>query len=227
MPQKGRLPVEQKSKIVEDYLTGKIGMRSTCRTLGIGMETMKIWIRLYKTRGPEGLIPTSKSRHYSADLKETVVREYLKGGISQADLCRKYDITHSGIVRKWLKKYNCHKGFRAVSKEVHMTKGRITAFDERLEMVSECISLGKDYGKIVERYNVSYQQVYGWVKKYESEGPNGLIDRRGKRKEEASMTEVEKLHAELKLIKAKLRYAEMENDLLKKLDEIERRGRLR
>ena len=41
------------------------------------------------------------------------------------------------------------------------------------------------------------------------------------------MTEVEKLHAELKLIKAKLRYAEMENDLLKKLDEIERRGRLR
>ena len=108
-----------------------------------------------------------------------------------------------------------------------MTKGRTTTFDERLEMVSECISLGNDYGKIVEKYNVSYQQVYGWVHKYEAEGPNGLIDRRGKRKEEAFMTETEKLRAELKLTKAKLRYAEMENDLLKKLDEIERRGRLR
>ena len=108
-----------------------------------------------------------------------------------------------------------------------MAKGRLTTFDERLEMVSECISLGKDYGKIVEKYGVSYQQVYGWVHRYETEGPGGLVDRRGKRKEKAAMTEAEKLRVELKITKAKLRYAEMENDLLKKLDEIERRGRWR
>lgn len=228
MPQKGRLPNEQKIQIVEDYLAGKIGMRSTCRTLGIGLETMKVWIRLYKTRGQEGLIPVSNFRHYSPELKETVVKEYLKGGISQADLCSKYDITHSGIVRKWLKKYNCHKGFRKnTSKEVPMTKGRPTTFDERLEMVSECISAGKDYNKIAEKYGVSYQQIYGWVRRYEIEGPDGLNDRRGIRKEESNMTETEKLRAELRMTKAKLRYAEMENDLLKKLDEIERRGRWR
>lgn len=227
MPQKGRLPVEEKVRIVEDYLAGKIGLRSTCRAMGIGQTTLKLWIRLYETRGVEGLTPTAKERKYSAELKETVVKEYMAGGISLEGLCRKYDITHSKIVRKWIEKYNCHKEFRSPNNrsEIYMTKGHITTLDERIDIVSYCISNGKNYGKAIERYGVSYQQVYTWVKKYEKYGADGLIDRRGKRKEEASMTEVEKLRAELRITQAKLKNAEMENDVLKKLDEIERRWR--
>jgi transposase-like protein len=225
MPQKGRLPVEEKVRIVEDYLAGKIGFRSTCETKGIGQSTLKLWIRLYEMRGIAGLTPTAKGRKYSSELKETVVREYVAGGISLEGLCRKYDITHSQIVRKWIKKYNCREEFKAPNSgsEIYMAKGRETTLDERIEIVSYCIANGKDYGKVIERYGVSYQQVYTWVRKNEKYGADGLIDRRGKRKDEASMTEVEKLQAELKITQAKLKNAELENDVLKKLDEVERR----
>lgn len=195
--------------------------------MGIGQSTLKLWIRLYETRGVDGLTPTAKERKYSDELKERVVKEYMAGGISLEGLCRKYDITDSQIVRKWIRKYNCHKEFKSPNSrsEIYMTKGHITTLDERIDIVSYCISNGNDYGKAIEKYSVSYQQVYTWVKKYEKYGADGLIDRRGKRKEEASMTEVEKLQAELRITQAKLKNAEMENDVLKKLDEIERRWR--
>ena len=54
-------------------------------------------------------------------------------------------------------------------------------------------------------------------------GIEALQDRRGKRKAADSLTEIEKLRAELKLEKAKRQKTEMELSFLKKLDEIERR----
>ena len=50
-----------------------------------------------------------------------------------------------------------------------------------------------------------------------------MQDNREKRKLEDSLTEIEKLHAELKLERAKRKQSEMEISFLKKLDEIERR----
>ena len=104
-----------------------------------------------------------------------------------------------------------------------MVKGRKTTLDERIEIVQDCISNGRDYGQVIEKHKVSYQQVYTWVRKYEERGVDGLSDRRGKRKDESDMTEIEKLRAELKLTQAKLKRAGIENDLLKKVEEIERR----
>lgn len=85
-----------------------------------------------------------------------------------------------------------------------------------------CIANNKDYGKTIERYGVSYQQIYGWASKYEESGIDGLIDRRGKRKAEVSMTEVEKLRAQLKLKDAENLKLQMENELLKNLEALER-----
>ncbi len=104
-----------------------------------------------------------------------------------------------------------------------MVKGRKTTLDERIEIVRDCISNGRDYGQTIEKHKVSYQQVYTWVRKYEERGIEGLSDRRGKRKDELDMTESEKLRAELKLTQAKLKRAEIENELLKKVEEKERR----
>ena len=103
-----------------------------------------------------------------------------------------------------------------------MTKGRKTTQEERIEIVCHCIANNKDYGKTIERYSISYQQIYGWVKKYEHSGINALTDRRGKRKAETSMTEIEKLRVQLKLKESENMRLQMENDLLKKLAELER-----
>ena len=104
-----------------------------------------------------------------------------------------------------------------------MTKRRKTTYEERIEIVSFCIENHKDYQLTVDTYQVSYQQIYSWVKKYESQGVEALTDKRGRTKPEAEMTELEKLRAENRLLKAQNKRQEMEMAFLKKLDEIERR----
>lgn len=103
-----------------------------------------------------------------------------------------------------------------------MAKGKKTTQEERIESVSHCIANNKDYGLTIEMYGVSYQQIYSWVRKYEADGIDALSDRRGKRKDGASMSEMERLVAQLKLKEAENLRLQMENDLLKKLAALER-----
>ena len=78
--------------------------------------------------------------------------------------------------------------------------------------------------RILQRfYDVSYSQVYGWVQKYLKNGNDALTDKRGKRKEESELTEVEKLQRQNKILEARIRELEMEAVLLKKVQELERR----
>ena len=101
-----------------------------------------------------------------------------------------------------------------------MNKGRKTTLEERTEMVAFCIENGKDYGLTAEKYGVSYNQIYSWVRKYEEKGAEGLTDRRGKAKPEEELTEADKLRMENKILQAKIKDMEMENAILKKLKEL-------
>ena len=101
-----------------------------------------------------------------------------------------------------------------------MTKGRKTTQEERAQIVAFCIEHGMDYALAVETYQVSYQQIYSWVRKYETAGVDGLVDRRGKAKAEDELTEAERLRQENKILQAKLKDKEMEIALLKKLREL-------
>lgn len=104
-----------------------------------------------------------------------------------------------------------------------MTNGRKTTYDERIAIVKFCIEHQNDYIETAQKYQVSYQQVYTWVSKYETNGIEGLLDKRGRKKTESEMSELEKLKAQNKLLEAENRRKQMEIDFLKKLDEIERR----
>ena len=61
-----------------------------------------------------------------------------------------------------------------------------------------------------------------WCKKHEENGLEGLVDRRGRTKQESEMTQAEKLRLENRLLQAEIRNKEMEISLLKKIQEIER-----
>ena len=224
MPKKGKLPPDEKVEVVQKYISGELGISEIKRQNSISEPTLYRWVRLYKARGVEGLIPTSKHRKYSPELKRKAVEEYLSGLGSLESICATYDISSDHMLSKWIKVYNSHKDFKQPNSggAIHMAKGRKTTSDERIEMVSRCIAENKDYGKIVEQYSVSYQQIYGWMRKYEKDGVDGLEDRRGKRKDECEMTEVEKLRAQVKLQKAENLRLQMENELLKKLEALER-----
>ena len=224
MPHKGRFELEEKIRAVKDCIDGKESQNGTAHKYGIDMETVRCWIRLYKLRGIEGLIPSIKKRKYPASIKILAIKDYQSGTGSLNHICEKYDISDTKMLRNWIKWYNGHGDFKQPNSggAIYMAKGRKTTLEERIEIVSHCIANNKDYGKTIEQYGVSYQQIYGWVRKYEKDGADGLADRRGKRKDESLMGEVEKLQAQLKLQKAENLRLQMENELLKKLEALER-----
>ena len=105
-----------------------------------------------------------------------------------------------------------------------MKQGRSTTQEERLKIVKECLENGRNYGEMALKYHVSYQQVRTWTLRFEALGESGLEDRRGRRKkDQIPRTELEAAQIEIEQLKHKLYLAEMERDLLKKWDEIERR----
>ena len=105
-----------------------------------------------------------------------------------------------------------------------MKQGRETTLEERIQIVRECIASGKNYGEMALKHQVSYQQVRNWTLRFEQMGEAGLQDRRGRRKkDQAPRSELEQAQIEIEQLKHKLYLAEMENALLKKLDELERR----
>ena len=104
-----------------------------------------------------------------------------------------------------------------------MKQGRSTSQEERIQIAKECLEGGKNYGEMALKYNVSYQQARTWTLRFEELGEAGLEDRRGKRKRsQTPRTELEAAQIEIEQLKHKLYLAEMERDLLKKLDEIVR-----
>ncbi len=169
-----------------------------------------------------------KQKKYSTELKTQAVEDYLNGKGSLWNICHKYEIVNEKSLREWIMWYNGHKVFRkrrGARTEIYMTKGRKTTLEERIEIVEYCIERGKDYPATIEKYSISYQQIYSWVRKYEEIGVDGLRDRRGRTKPVEEMSDVEKLQAENRLLKAQLRDKEVEMLLLKKLQELERGGR--
>lgn len=166
---------------------------------------------------------TKKRKKYGAELKLRAVQDYLSGKGSQREICRKYEIPVHSMLQRWISCYNGHKDFRERSGargEIYMTKGRKTAQEERAQIVAFCIEHGKDYALTVETYQVSYQQIYSWVRKYEAAGVDGLVDRRGKTKPKDELTKAERLRQENRMLQAKLKDKEMEIALLKKLREL-------
>jgi transposase len=222
---RSRIAWDKKIEAVERYKRGRGSCESIAREYGVVASSLKEWIANYEAMGTTGLAPQLANNRYSVELKTAAVEAYLEGEGSQLEICKKYKIRGRTQLRKWVMDYNGQKGIRASEgsgRGIYMTKGRSTTLEERIEIVGYCKANGKDYSAAIQKYKVSYHQIYGWVRKYEEKGVNGLIDRRGKRKPSEEMSEVELLRAENKMLKAENKQKEMEIAVLKKVQEIER-----
>ena len=100
--------------------------------------------------------------------------------------------------------------------------GRETTMKERREIVTYCLNHNRDYKGTASVYEVSYSQIYSWVKKYEVNGEEGLADRRGHHKTEDEVDELERLRRENIRLKRQLEEKDMAVELLKKVKEFER-----
>ncbi|WMJ81427.1 transposase [Clostridium sp. MB40-C1] len=225
MSHKAKISGSEKIEVIEKYLCGEDSLNHLATLIGVSMPSAEQCLQTYRSLGPNGLINTSKNTVYTVELKTRAVQDYLSGGGSHMEICRKYRIKSTCQLRNWILKYNGHEKLKVsgTGGTPIMTNGRKTTYDERVEIVKYCIEHQNNYAETAQKYQVSYQQVYSWTTKYEENGIKALLDKRGKRKPEGEMSEVEKLRVQNKLLEAKNRRQQMEIGFLKKLDEIERR----
>ena len=106
---------------------------------------------------------------------------------------------------------------------VYRMKSRKTTQEERIEIVNYCLNHNKDYKLTAKVFSVPYANIYSWVQKYLKEGKDGLGDRRGHHKSDDEVDEITLLKRQLERVERERDIAQMENRLLKKVEEIERR----
>lgn len=107
-----------------------------------------------------------------------------------------------------------------------MRKARQTTTEERLQLVQDCLVNDRNYGAMALKYHCSYQQVRNWVKRYEAMGSAGLEDRRGRRAgTQPSRTPEEEMRDKIAELERRNHELQMENDLLKKVRELEMKDR--
>lgn len=220
----GKISPEEKIQWVEKIIQNKESICSVASKIGVHHSSINNWVRNYKSIGVEAFFRKGWTKRSSAE-KEAAVTDYLAGKGSLRDVCAKYKITDTYQLRKWIKQYNGHEELKnsGTGGTPIMTKGRKTTFEERVEIVQYCIKHNHNYAETAEKFSISYQQARNYTVKYEEKGVEGLQDRRGKRKSQDEMNELEKLRAEVKILRAEKNRAEMEISFLKKLEEIERR----
>ena len=221
--------LDEKLKAVSCFVDEKKPMGTIAKEYRVAKKTLQTWVRKYQSDGIDGLKESKTWRRYPQDLKLQAVDYYLTGQGSLNDTCARFNISTSSVLEKWIKRYTSGKDLKSTSKGCKdMSKGRNTTLEERIEVVQYAIANDLDYHGAAKKYRVSYQQVYGWVRKYQADGESALQDRRGKPlASKQNLTEVEKLELRVKELSHRNQYLETENGLLKKLKEIERRSRMR
>ena len=227
MSRKYKYSYEEKLKICEDYFSGRRSQSEIAHSLGFNRLPGSIWrwIHAYQTNGADALLPQIKSKTYTKEFKVNIVNEYLSGKGSIEVLCLKHKISSCETLRNWLSLYNSNIELKDYDPkpEVYMASARRkTTIEERKEIVDYCVNHNRNYKETASIYDVSYSQVYSWVKKYDENGDDGLIDKRGHHKSDDELSELELLRRENIRLKKKLEEQERIALLLKKVQEFER-----
>ena len=220
-----KVTAEERKEAAKACAEGRMSQTEAARKLGVDEARVREWVKRYKAQGELAFEKQEHNKVYPESLKLAAVRAYLTGGVSVREIAAKYGLRSERQLHDWIKVYNSGKDFgRKMTGGRRMKQGRETTQEEKHAIVKDCLENGSNYGETAIKYCVSYQQVYTWVKKFRELGEAGLEDRRGKRTAvQEPRTELEELKIKLARLEHELYMTKMERDLLKKLDELERR----
>lgn len=223
---KSKFTPEQRATISQEYLDGFSSSIELATKYNVSDYTIRRWAQRYKENGLLAFLRENGNTKYTADFKLSCVELYYKGKMSIDDIVAKYNISSSSVLLKWIMCYNANRKFKDYipKKEVYMAEAkRKTTIEERKEIVKYCLEHNRDYKETASKFNVSYYQVYSWLKKYEVNGEDGLLDKRGHHKTDDEVDELEKLRRENLKLKHQLEEKDMVVELLKKVKEFERK----
>ena len=216
---------EFRAMISQEYLNGSGSYNDLAAKYGVGQTILRHWVAKYRIYGIEAFRNKVGNVSYSSEFKTMCVEAVLSGEGSIDDIVAKYNISSREVLRNWIIRYNANRELKdyCPEREVYMADARRkTTIEERKEIVKYCIEHGRDYKGTASVYNVSYSQVYSWVKKYDVNGEEGLTDRRGRHKADDEVDELERLRRENARLKRQLQEKDMLAELLKKVQEFER-----
>ncbi|WP_459446056.1 transposase [Ligilactobacillus salivarius] len=222
--------LEERLEVVLLYLSGQVGSSRLAKQYGVSGHTVQDWVHAYRHDGVAGLKESHTWRHYSPELKWQACQDYLSGKYSVYECCDRYNISSHSVLRGWLKRYTSGKTFTEKSGgSTRMKAKRKVTQAEREEVVTYALKHGKNYQATADKFNVSYQQVYNWGRKFEKDGSSGLVDRRGQRKKQLEpakeLTEVDRLKLENERLKQEKLMLEAENFILKKVGALRERSK--
>ena len=93
---------EERLNIVSRLLSGQ-PLEALCRELKMDQKMVRMWYLRYQKYGEEGLRGT-RSYHYTAEDKLSIVIEFEKKGVTLPELCLRYDLNRSTI-QSWVRRY--------------------------------------------------------------------------------------------------------------------------
>jgi transposase-like protein len=225
MDKRRKFSKEIKIQACKDYMSGKGSFESIGKEIGCYKNTVLGWYYKYKIHGEKAFEERKRNNVYSKEFKLSIVKEYIEGTYTSRELSSMYNINES-VIHKWIKKY--YNGIELKNYnfkgENYSMKSRKVLFEERLEIVKWVIENNMNYKEAAIRYGINYANVYKWTKLYLKHGEEGLKDkRRGPKKIDLdSLSEVERLKYELKKERELRKFRELEIEILKKKEELEK-----
>ena len=217
---------ELREKIAKEYLAGNASSIELANKYNIPSDnTVRVWAQKYREQGISAFVKEQGNAHYSSEFKLMCVELCLSGKMSVEEVVAKYNISAQQTLRNWIMMYNANRELKdyCPKREVYMAKARRkTSIEERKEIAEYCIEHNRNYKETASIYDVSYSQVYSWVKKYDAYGEEALTDKRGRHKSDDEIDELERLRRENIRLKKQLEEKDMLAELLKKVQEFER-----
>ena len=221
---KSKYTSEFRAMVAQEYIDGTNSIRYLADKYHISRATIQKWVALFRAHGINAFITQPGNRSYTKEFKISCVRAFLSGEGSLVDIAAKNNIQPT-VLESWIKLYNANRELKDYKpeREIYMASARRkTTIEERKKIVEYCIAHNRDYKGAASIYDVSYSQVYSWVKKYDEHGEEGLTDKRGRHKTDDEVDELERLRRENARLKRQLQEKDMLAELLKKVQEFER-----
>lgn len=92
MPRNGITSYEEKLKLVQACIQKELGVCEAARIARVDHSAIRGWVMQYEAEGAEGILPHTKNRTYTPELKQEAVLAYLSGKGSLLEICKKYGI---------------------------------------------------------------------------------------------------------------------------------------
>jgi len=164
----------------------------------------------------------SRKSKIDSEKKVEIVERVLTDEISLSEAARLTGVDMASI-RSWRNLY-LSDGPTALMAQ---PSNKVYSQELKLQAVCEYLDGKSTQADIVNKYHLrSSKQVRNWVKRYEKMGSAGLEDRRGRRAgTQPARTHEEEMRDRIAELERRNRELQMENDLLKKVRELEMKGR--